>query len=55
MLPAGSGKADRLAALLAALGCQGVRVEAKLDAVPGSNTVYFEPSTDVEAWLKRSW
>lgn len=55
VLTAGSGKADRLAMLLTALGCRGVRVDAKLDAVPGSQTVYFEPSADVDAWLKRAW
>jgi hypothetical protein len=55
LLPAGSRKADRLAMLLKALGCANVRVESRLDAVPGSNTVHFEPTPEVAEWLQRRW
>jgi hypothetical protein len=55
LLTAGSGKADRLAALLKALGCANVRVESRLEATPGSNTVHFDPTPEVAEWLRRSW
>jgi len=55
VLVAGSGKADRLATLLKALGCANVRIQSSLAASPGSNTVFFEPTADVSNWLNKSW
>jgi hypothetical protein len=55
LLTAGSGKADRLAALLKALGCRDVRIESSLGASPGSNTVHFEPTAEVSTWLAKTW
>jgi hypothetical protein len=55
LLTAGTGKADLLATLLKALGCANVRVERRLEASPGSNTVHFEPTAEVSEWLNKTW
>lgn len=55
VLTAGTSKADRLAALLKALGCANVRIESSVGYVPGSNTVHFEPSPEVSEWLRKAW
>jgi hypothetical protein len=55
LLTAGTDKADLLATLLKALGCANVRVERRLDASPGSNTVHFEPTAEVSEWLNKTW
>jgi hypothetical protein len=55
LLTAGTSKADLLATLLKALGCANVRVERRLDASPGSNTVHFEPTAEVSEWLNKAW
>jgi hypothetical protein len=55
LLTAGTSKADLLATLLKARGCTNVRVERRLDAAPGSNTVHFEPTAEVSEWLNKTW
>jgi hypothetical protein len=55
VLTAGTSKADLVATLLKALGCANVRVERRLDAVPGSNTVHFEPTAELSQWFARRW
>jgi hypothetical protein len=52
---AGTPKADLLATLLKALGCANVRVETRLEASPGSNTVHFDPTPEVAEWLRKRW
>jgi hypothetical protein len=55
LLTAGTSKADLVATLLKALGCANVRVERRLGASPGSNTVHFEPTREVSEWFARTW
>jgi hypothetical protein len=55
LLTAGKEKADLIASLLRSLGCANVRVETSVGFVPGASTVFFEPTPEVRAWLKRSW
>jgi len=44
-----------LAALLKELGASGIRTESTQGFMPQTNTIYFQPSAELRAWLARVW
>jgi hypothetical protein len=46
-------KAALIAALMNDLGCANVHVESTQGLIPQTNTIQFQPTPEVRAWLER--
>ncbi len=44
-----------VASLLEQLGCRNIQIEHSEGLIPGGTTIRFEPSGEVDAWLRRTW